>query len=359
MSRHLGSRCFYLIEFSSNKILPRGSQLFLKGNFWGLWKGSLYQCLSEPHFLSQKKFSITPIHTQEPSLFHRMSTLRYRIIKWIDQHFSPYNSKYVKVLFLGDKSNFPKKDKELYSSFGILYLLAISGFHIQFIFGGLKGLLYLVPGNPKIKNITLWVMLTPIIPLTGYGPAVFRAVLAQGIKEFNMASESHWTQGFQFTNTFIICFFIEPSWLLNLGFQLSFAATFAIHQFKWINLRPQALSISLRALLGTIGLLIIHFGEISLLGIIAQLVSQAYIALIMSAHLLQCLLELVGVVHGLDQVSHQIHVFHINYLELVAPLNEYFILSSTDQTWLYLYGFWVIYSLWLTNKKSRFKHTEH
>lgn len=281
---HGSSNCHIRMEYSQVAFLSKGSQFILESTQWLSQReehsliDKYLNCASGQIFISKKDVIIHEVRSNNDLI----SNLRVKISQQIKHHLDNIHAAYAHALFLGVSHQLPKADKGYFKNFGLLYLLAISGFHVQYLYGNFTRFLYLIPGSPLLKKFLIFMIFTLFIPIAGGGPAVFRAVLAQGFQLFIQLSEIPIRKSSQLLWLAAILLIMEPRWILHLGFQLSFMATWGIQQFTFIQSPWNSLSISLRAILSTWGLMGIHFGSLSLLSVFVQIPTTIFITLAMT-----------------------------------------------------------------------------
>ena len=182
----------------------------------------------------------------------------------------------MKGMLTGDKSDLSKETKHAFKACGIMHILAVSGMHV--------GLLSAIPIwlisrlSKRHRRFGIVLKLTTIFGLwcfawfVGMGPSVVRASIMFSILIF--ALKKSLIQQFNvlcLTAWFMLV--IQPMWLFDIGFQLSFSAVFGIlfitPQFQALcigcNRRLSklldAVCISLGAQLTTAPLVLYYFNE--------------------------------------------------------------------------------------------------
>lgn len=188
-----------------------------------------------------------------------------------------------KALLLGDKSSI---DDYTYSGFqlsGLAHVLSISGLHVGFI----VALLGYILNKLKCKSILNFginaVFLLLYCCLCGFVSSVVRAsvmslvLLASVI--FNRQSDHLSSLSF----AGLILIFINPAYLLEIGFQLSFGAVFGIMLFatpltqilskiKLPNFLASTFAVTLSAEISTFPIIAKYFGYIAPISLISNLV---------------------------------------------------------------------------------------
>lgn len=340
---HETSNCHVRMEFIHDKFLSQGTQLILESTQWlSHQSGSSYldqhlHCASGKIFLNQKQVHIRQIMVKETVV----SNLRKVISELLKQNLSSIHSAYAHALFLGVSQQLPRIDRDYFKDFGLLYLLAISGFHVQYLYGNFTRFLYLIPGSPLVKKSLVFLIFSLFIPIAGAGPAVFRAVLSQGFQLLIQWSEVPLKKSSQLLWLACVLLIIEPRWILHLGFQLSFMATWGIQQFTFIKSPWSSLTISLRAILATWGLMGVHFGSLSLMSIFVQIPTAIFITLTMTLSLMIIPLKSISLYCApasqglyreyfahLESLFMILHGIQIKLFELLKPWNNFFFWSD-------------------------------
>lgn len=351
---HQPSQCEFFWKTSASTALYRGQ------SFWADIQApppddsqSYFSpsCWKETLFLSEKEFQVR-INSVSPSPYwqHNLSHIRHQLAIKFQRIFRGPLLQYSLGLMLGIKSLIPRQERILFKDFGLLYLLAISGFHIQILYGSIHRFSYLIPGQPSYKTAILLIPFMLYIPISGWGPAVARAVLSQFYYYLNDLTESGYSVFQIWWTTLLSCLLIEPRWIFHLGFQLSFIATLCIQQMSWIRFEPQVLQVSVRAICGTYPLLMWYFGALPLFSLVSQSITLFLVTLCFALGLPYLLIQpWLEWKQGLDSIHYafdQIHHFHFWLLELLKPINQAFTLELPSWKWLTpLYCLWLVLSL--------------
>lgn len=135
------------------------------------------------------------------------------------------------ALIFGYKEDLPKDLVESYSRTGTLHVLAVSGLHVAVVFLMLANFLWFLDKRRFgvwLKTVIVIICIWAYCILTGMSPSIIRAGLMISIVLFGKALNRQ-------TNIFntvafsaFLILLINPFWLLNVGFQLSFAAVLGI-----------------------------------------------------------------------------------------------------------------------------------
>lgn len=205
------------------------------------------------------------------------------------------NSKLTDGLVLGYKQIIPKKESDIWQSIGVGHVWSISGFHMTLVGGWLFALFYLlfrcIPTITKRipakypAMLCAWIGLLGYLCISGFSVATMRAFLmttlifAACILNRNVLSLRNAVL------VFLIIFLINPFYVMQAGFQLSFAAIFGLLWFYkdkkyqkrntikrigyWLY---AALMTAFIAGIFTLPFIIAHFGYIPLYTIIGNII---------------------------------------------------------------------------------------
>ena len=144
-------------------------------------------------------------------------------------------------LILGYKNSVPKTDKKIWTTAGIGHIWSISGFHITLIGGWLFALFYLicrsicfitkrVPARIT-ATICAWATLLGYVFISGASVATWRAFLMASLVFIAVLVGRNAVSMRNICIAFLILFFVNPHFVTQVGFQLSFAAIFGLIWF--------------------------------------------------------------------------------------------------------------------------------
>jgi competence protein ComEC len=185
-------------------------------------------------------------------------------------------------ILLGDKSGFAPEDKGHFQNLGIMHIFAVSGLHVGFLIFILITLTNLLRFPALIgktnTNIIISICLLLYCAVTGFSTPVIRSSIMLGIYLF---SRNPWNNNLTANALFLsamIILIINPLYLFDAGFQLTFSATAFIiflspilQKNKYFKIKNEMIAISLSAWLGTLPLTIYYFNYFAPLGVIAAI----------------------------------------------------------------------------------------
>ncbi|WP_299520053.1 ComEC/Rec2 family competence protein [Winogradskyella sp.] len=218
----------------------------------------------------------------------------------------------INALLLGQRQTIDKTIYNNYVNSGTIHILAVSGLHVGIILlilnFLLKPLLYFKYGNilrPLIIVILLWLFAI----IAGLSPSVTRAVTMFSIISVAM----HLKRPANIYNTLAISAFfillIKPTFLFEVGFQMSYLAVLGIVSFQpifyklwqpkyWILDKPwQILTVTLAAQIGVAPISLFYFHQFPGLFFISNLVVIPFLGLILGFGLIVIVLALSNTLH--------------------------------------------------------------
>ncbi len=203
------------------------------------------------------------------------------------------NSFLVDTLVLGYKNAVPKDDAPVWTATGVGHVWSISGFHITLVSAWLFAIFFLIfraiaPLTRRIPAripalICAWCGLLFYVILSGTDVATIRAFIMATLVFMAFIVGRHAISVRNVCVAFCIIFIMNPHFVMQAGFQLSFAAIFGL-VWLWNDIKPQmpknkiikiiytAILTSGVATLFTAPFVVMHFYELPVYGLIGNLV---------------------------------------------------------------------------------------
>lgn len=215
---------FLLLNTSLIPIENKGNpgefdlKMFWKG------KGIRYMC-----FFDETNFKLLDRKERNP-IQHFFYWLQCSFNQILEYHLEGENLAIGKALILGDKSMLDSETKNSFSATGAMHVLAVSGLHIGLI---LQILLVVAKGFSKFISrktaiIVIVIMLWIYSILTGFSPSVIRSIFMFTILIFaQFSGKTQNNINSLFFSAFVLLL-IEPMFLFDIGFQLSYLAMIGI-----------------------------------------------------------------------------------------------------------------------------------
>ena len=256
---------------------------------------------------------------------------------------------YLNIFILSHKNDLDKEVLSSYQVNGLSHLFSISGMHITLLLGTILKLLDKVSYNRYYKYILLIIILIIYMYLTDFTPSILRSgimfILLTLNKLFNFKIK---TKNIIML-TFIIIVLINPYYIYNLGFQLSYLISFYLIIFAHIinkhkNYFKKLFITSLISFLVSFPIIISNYYQVNLLSIIINLLfvpiisyivlPLAFITLILPTDSL--LILTMDILEGIS-----LSLTNINYLLLELPKPSIYLIII----------YYAIITLLLINKK--------
>lgn len=194
----------------------------------------------------------------------------------------PDNLAVSKAMSIGARDELSPELRGTYSLTGASHLLAVSGLHVGIVAMLINALLWLLPVFRRghlIKNIIAIAAVWLYAMLTGLSPSVLRAAMMFTGLQFALFSSQRGGGMNGLLGTAAVMLLINPNYLYDVSFQLSFMAVFGIFiiygplyglvrtERKWLNAVWSVVLIGVAATIATAPLVSYYFGRIPVIGI--------------------------------------------------------------------------------------------
>ena len=203
----------------------------------------------------------------------------------------------IQALFLGQRDDITESTYTAFKKAGAVHILAISGLHIGIILLFLEFLLRpleLLPKGKVLKLIAIVLLLWGFALLAGLSASVVRAVTMFSFVAYALyLNRPSNTFNILALSMFFILLVIDPMLLFNVGFQMSYAAVFAIVWIypllqKFWNPKPwlvkkvwQLLSVSIAAQVGVLPISLYYFHQFPGLFFVSNILIVPFLGLIL------------------------------------------------------------------------------
>lgn len=198
-------------------------------------------------------------------------TLRQRILKaQVGALGSPYGT-LVSAMVMGSQAvDLPPKVRQDFAQTGLAHTIAASGFHVTLLIGCV---LWLTQGqSPLLQGMSGFLSLLGFLGLTGPQPSIVRAVIMGSAGLLGLVLQRRAKPLGILSLAGILLLLIRPLWIWDLGFQLSFLATFGLittatplsQRLDFLPPRLSSLlSVPIAAMIWTLPILLYQFGVFS------------------------------------------------------------------------------------------------
>jgi competence protein ComEC len=284
--------------------------------------------------------------------------VRNRIQNNVDVAFSEQAAPLAKALLLGYKEDLHPETATYFSRSGLSHIMAVSGLHVGFVvapFWLLIPFLWTIRHGKWLGLIGITLLLFFYAGITGFSPSVTRASLMAWFLTYGRLF--HWVRNsINLTAVAAILILIaDPSQLFSVGFQLSFSAVFVILFVmpRVTNILPYkyrfgikggiitTILVSVVVQAGLFPILAYYFGEVSIIGPIANTLVLPFMSLIVPSGLV---VSLMPVTDGSIMQSGSFLIgFGLQWIEFVATTlgagaGTYVTIDSVP---LSLFGLWL------------------
>jgi len=191
------------------------------------------------------------------------------------------------ALTLGFKNDLTPELKESFSASGAMHILAVSGLHVGIIFIVLCKMLFFLQKNKYgkiIQSIIIIVVLFSYAFITGFSDSVFRATTMFAFVSLGRMFKRQINIYNTISASAFILLIINPYSIMNVGFQLSYAAVISIVFFQakiyaWFSFKHkildyiwQLISVAIAAQIGTFPITIHYFNQFPLYFILSNII---------------------------------------------------------------------------------------
>lgn len=375
-----GELILYFKKDSLAPLLQYGSQLIFTKNLQEIKNGgnpgsfdykrySLFQGITHQAYLTGADYELLPTKEQDP-----LKTFIFTTRTWVVNTLKNYipgdkESGLAEALLIGYKDDLDKNLVQSYSNTGVVHIIAISGLHLGIIYW-----LLLVLTKPLKQNKNLvWLRLLLTISalwtftlLAGAQPSVLRsAIMFTVIAIGQLASRNGSIYNTMALSAFVLLC-INPFWLWDVGFQLSYTAVLSIIVFfrpiyNWFYLPNKIVdffwkltAVTLSAQLLTLPISIYHFHQMPLLFLLTNFIAVPLSSVILIGEILLCAFAFIEPVAKLiGQLLHEGIYFMNYYIEGLdgVPFSVWNGLYISVQQMFLLLTAVVAACLWLMEKK--------
>jgi len=179
------------------------------------------------------------------------------------------------ALSLGDKSELPKETRAAFASAGAMHVLAVSGLHVGILLTIIQWICFRVP---FLRKRQLYIVISILVVwffafLTGLSPSVFRAATMFSVLAIGQLSGKSILSLSSLVMSGILLLIIDPFYLFDIGFQLSYIAMLGIVFFyqpvsnlfyfkqKWLRFIWDGTAIGIAAQIGTLPVMLYYFHQ--------------------------------------------------------------------------------------------------
>jgi competence protein ComEC len=294
----------------------------------------------------------------DKNIWYYSDRIRNNIITNLQKNnFSKDELQVVNALILGQQQNISKEILKDYQYAGAIHILSVSGLHVGFILLFITFLLKPLPKNKTgntIRLFTIIISLWGFAILAGLSPSVVRSVTMFTFVAVGMYLKRN-TNIFHtlLVSMFLILFF-QPSFLFDVGFQLSYLSLFFILWLQplisnlWLPKNKIAtyfwdiLTVSFAAQIGAFPLSIYYFHQFPGLFFITNLIIIPFLILIMGLGVLVMVMATFDFVPMLTMKSLEFCIYYLNKIINLVASFEQFIIKDIPINWQSLFCLYLL-----------------
>ena len=258
--------------------------------------------------LRKTEIQILP-HTEKRLLTH-ISNFREQLIQNLSEaKFSKDELAIMQALLLGQRQDISKEIYDEYAAAGAIHILAVSGLHVGIILLILNWLftpLNYLKNGLVLKTIILILLMWGFAMLAGLSPSVVRAVTMFSFIAIGMQMRRKTSVLNSLFISLFILLLVNPYFIFQIGFQLSYLAVFAIvtiqpklfklwqPKFKIAKYFWSLFTVSIAAQIGVVPLSLFYYHQFPGLFFLSNLVVLPVLGLILGLGILVILLALLN-----------------------------------------------------------------
>ncbi|MDF2548127.1 MAG: internalization-related competence protein ComEC/Rec2 [Anaerosolibacter sp.] len=206
------------------------------------------------------------------------SQIKYKIAQVIFRTLEKREAGLLLGILLGDRDQLDDAIYESFQLLGTAHVLAVSGLHVGILYMALNYLLKKM--NIKIKTAVILMILWSYASVTGFSSSVLRAVTMAMFLLMGPSINRKYDALSSLLAAAFLFLIINPLLIIDIGFQLSFAAVISIILLyppilRKINFVPkywaELLGVSLAAQAGTWPIIAYHFNVLSLASVFVNI----------------------------------------------------------------------------------------
>lgn len=277
----------------------------------------------------------------------------------------------VTALILGQQQEISKEVLRDYQYAGAVHILSVSGLHVGFILLFINFLMGRMPNSGGYRMLRLVVVILSLWAfaiIAGLSPSVVRSVTMFSFVALGMYVKRETNIFHTLTVSMMLILLVEPRFLFDIGFQLSYVSLFFILWLQpllqklyqpdtWIGkYLMDILTVSLAAQIGAMPLSIFYFHQFPGLFFVTNLVILPFTGLVMGLGLLVMIGALFNLVPGWSLNTLEFMISLMNSIIREIASVESFVIKDIplDKTSLiFLYIAIVLAALYLQNPRYR------
>ena len=307
----------------------------------------------------------------EKNIWYYSSKLRARIIRNLERNnFNKTELNVATALIMGQRQEISPDIIRDYQYAGAVHILSVSGLHIGFILLFVTFILKPIPNTRRgslLKLIIILLSLSSFAIIAGLAPSVVRSVTMFSF----VAIGSHLRRSVNIYHTLLVSILlillVEPSFLFDVGFQLSYVAVFFIiwlqpllttlwnPKTKFSKYAWDILTVSFAAQIGTLPLSIYYFHQFPGLFFITNLIIIPMLSVIMALGVVVMILAAFNIVPIFLTQILEWSIYYLNkIINTIASFEQFIIHDIPLRFYLLLSSYLLLFTLIIWFKKPNF-----
>ncbi|QIH39287.1 ComEC family competence protein [Flavobacterium sp. Sr18] len=307
----------------------------------------------------------------EKDIWYYSSKLRTRIIRNLEKNnFNKTELNVAIALIMGQQQDISPDIIRDYQYAGAVHILSVSGLHIGFILLFVTFILKPIPNTKRgsfIKLITILISLSMFGIIAGLAPSVVRSVTMFSF----VAIGNHLRRSVNIYHTLLVSVLLillfEPSFLFDVGFQLSYIALFFIiwlqpllssiwkPKYKVSKYIWDILTVSFAAQIGTLPLSIYYFHQFPGLFFITNLIIIPLLSIIIILGVLVMLLAAFNMIPIFLSQLLEWSIYYLNkIINAIASLEKFIIQDIPLHFYLLISSYFLLFTIIIWFKKPSF-----
>ena len=256
-----------------------------------------------------QKDEIDITHTDDFSWKYFPSKLRKQILHILDEMFPEDTQAFARALLLGDSSKLTYQDDTGFKVSGIRHIIAVSGLHVAILFA----LIYGLCAHHRVLTAVFGLpVLLLFAAVAGFTPSVSRACVMQALMILAILLNKEYDPPTSLAFAVLVILMANPMAITSVSLQLSAGCILGIFIFskrlnafltqkmgvsKGMSRKAKLLrglcgsvSVTLSAMIATTPLCAYYFGMVSIVGVIANILSLWVVSFVFYGIILSCVL---------------------------------------------------------------------
>lgn len=310
----------------------------------------------------------------ESSIWSEFSNFREHIITNLEKSFDDQSTLHIVIaLLLGQQQDISKEILKDYQYAGAIHVLSVSGLHVGFLVLFINTLLKPI-GNTKkgmrIKIITILITLWSFALLAGLAPSIIRSATMFSCISIGLYLRRSVNMYHTIIVSQLLILLLKPSFLYDVGFQLSYLAVFFIIWLQpklaqlWIPKNKikqyfwEILTVSFAAQVGTLPLSLYYFHQFPGLFFLTNIIILPVLGIVMALGLIVVLIATIQLVPKWVCIPLEVLVKGLNYcIHLIASFDTFVFRNIPFTSPLLLTTYLVIIAVILWANKPKFPQT--